>query len=164
MTFKTTRYAYDFLAIGAIVFQRFLVMINAGFKWNDSSYFFCSLTSDFNHLVRFTRCISEHRSQKLSPHSKHRIVASGAIPESYSLSTLHMSHISDVVSCLLNIFVTSKRSCILDKEIFLNTTQTIFRNGELFSTQRTRHLLSWFTLCSLHHLCKAFKTERVNTG
>src|SRR6218665_809019 len=112
MTFKTTRYAYDFLAIGAIVFQRFLVMINAGFKWNDSSYFFCSLTSDFNHLVRFTRCIWEHRSQKLSPHSKHRIVASGAIPESYSSSTLHMSHISDVVSCLLNIFVTSKRSCM----------------------------------------------------
>src|SRR5688572_9322023 len=51
---------------------------------------------------------------------------------------------------------------VFHEEVFRHTIYSIFWNEELFSTQRTRHLVSWIFLCRCSGSIQALKAECVN--
>src|SRR6218665_4217867 len=127
-------------------------VFGAEFHKNKSIYLRFHVTSNIYHLMIFSRLLKAMNFRTtftvvfLAFHASHR----GFWCFYWFTLVLHITNFADDGGTL-QLQNSLELQKVLHEEILLHTMHSIFWSQEFFTTQRTRHLLSWFLL--LHFSC-----------
>src|SRR6218665_229030 len=135
----------------------------AGFLRNQSLRFWFHITSNTYHLVIFTHLLKLMNFRTtfavvvLAGYASHRgfwyLPCFALIPD--------ITHIADDGGTL-HLQGSLVHQEVFHEEVFLHAIHAICWNEELFPTQWTRNLISWFLLLRFSCSIQTFKTECVN--
>src|SRR6218665_1515451 len=165
MTVNKARNADDFLAVGAVVVQWFLNVFSAVYCTKSPIHFRCCFASNFCKLV-----ISTQFLKLMNFDAAVTVVILAFYASHSSIWYMYVSCLSLIPYITHSAYgygVPNLQRClevqkVFHEEVFLQTINSICRNEEVSTTQRTRHTVSWFLLGCVCSAFEAFKTETMD--